>query len=63
MKFEQEDLNKILQLRSYLIETHARCRDYKNNKNAIMRESDHVESLEQTIKEIDDFLKKYVTFS
>ena len=63
MKFEQEDLIKILQLRSYLIETHARCRDYKSNKNAIMREADHVESLEQTIKEIDGFLRKYVTFS
>ena len=63
MEFNQEDLNKILQLRNYLIETHTKCRDYKNNKNAIMRDIDHVQSLERTIKEIDNFLKKYVTFN
>jgi len=62
MDFSRKDLNKILALRNFLIDSHKSCRDYKNNKNAIMREIEHVQVLEKSIKGIDDFLKKYVEF-
>ena len=63
MEMDQNDLEKILRIRQHLIESHTRCRDYKSNKNAIMKESDHVVVLEKTIRGIDDFLSKYVNFS
>lgn len=63
MEFEKDDLQKILKLREFLISRFLKCKDYKNNKNAIMREIDHAEALNESIKQIDDFLKKYVQFS
>ena len=62
MEFKQEDLQKVLDLRTFFIEQFVRRRDYKSNKNAIMREIEHVEVLNASIKSIDDFLKKYVQF-
>ena len=40
-----------------------KLKDYKNNKNAIMKELDHAIALEDTIIEIDKVLKNYVNFS
>ena len=62
MDFKHEDLSKVLEVRQQLIAAHSKCKDYKNNKNAIMREIDHVAVLESSIKKIDDFLAKYVKF-
>lgn len=62
MELKREDLNKILKVRAFLIESFGKCKDCRLNKNAIMREIDHVEVLQKSIVEIDDFLKKYVEF-
>jgi len=63
MEFNQQDLEKILELRKDLVLQHERYKAYKSDKNAIMKESDHVRSLERTIKQLDVFLAKYVQFS
>tara|TARA_B100000035_G_C20880083_1_gene500158 strand:- start:299 stop:490 length:192 start_codon:yes stop_codon:yes gene_type:complete len=63
MDFSKEDLQKILDLRKDLVITHEKLRDYKSNKNAIMREIDHVAVLEESIRKLDNFLSKYVLFS
>jgi len=62
MEFNQEEIKKIIRIRSFLIESHKKHKDYRSNKNAIMREVDHVQVVEKTIKELDEFLKKYVEF-
>ena len=38
-------------------------KDWISNRNAIMREVDHIEVLEKTIKQIDSILSGHVTFS
>ena len=63
MEVNNEDLKKIIEARQLLISAHVKCKDYKSNKNAIMREIDHVAVLESSIKKIDEFLTKYVQFS
>lgn len=63
MDFSKEDLQKILDLRKDLVITHEKLRDYKSNKNAIMREIDHVAVLEESIRKLDNFLSKYVLFN
>ena len=50
MEINNEDLKKVIEARQYLIAAHLKCKDYKNNKNAIMREIDHVAVLESSIK-------------
>lgn len=62
MELKREDLDKVLKIRAFLIESFSKCKDYRSNKNAIMREIDHVEILQKSIVDIDDFLKKYVEF-
>ena len=37
--------------------------DWKSNRNAIMREIDHIEVLEKAIKQLDTILSGHVTFS
>jgi len=63
MEVNNEDLKKLIEARQHLINAHVKCKDYKNNKNAIMRELDHVAVLESSIKKIDEFLTKYVQFN
>lgn len=63
MEINNEDLQKVLKLRQFMISQFLKCKDYKNNKNAIMREFDHAEVLNESIKQLDEFLKKYVQFS
>ena len=46
-----------------LINKFERLKDYKGNKNAIMREIDHAELLHETIKQIDGVLTGHVNFS
>jgi len=63
MEFSKEDLEKLLALRKTLVLQFERCRDYKNNKNALMKEIDHIQVVGQAIKDLDSFLAKYVQFS
>jgi inorganic pyrophosphatase len=63
MNIDNSDINKLLELRKSLVLEFESYKDYKSNKNAIMKEWDHVASLERTIKKLDDFLSKFVKFS
>jgi len=58
----QEEINRLVEIRSFLIKNHSRYRDYKSNKNAIMKEADHILVVEKAIKDLDKFLKEYVDF-
>ena len=59
----QEEIQKLVNLRMLLINKFERLKDYKGNKNAIMREIDHAELLHETIKQIDGVLTGHVNFS
>mgnify|MGYP003136903497 CR=1 FL=1 len=60
---KKEDLNKILELRKELIDHYRTLRDYKSNKNALIKEVDHAERVHRTIVKLDDILRDYVNFS
>ena len=62
-KISQEEIQKLVEIRTFLIKDHGRYRDYKSNKNAIMKEADHIIVLEKAIKDLDKFLKEYVDFN
>tara|TARA_Y100000992_G_scaffold259328_1_gene193826 strand:- start:2804 stop:2995 length:192 start_codon:yes stop_codon:yes gene_type:complete len=62
MEINQEDLNKLLELRKSLVLEFESFQAYKSDKNAIMKEIDHVYFVGRTIKRIDEFLSKYVQF-
>ena len=59
----QEQIQKLISIRTNLIEDYNRRKDWRGNKNAIMREIEHIEIIESTIKDLDKILKEYVTFS
>ena len=59
---EKNDLEKILSLRAQLIQHYEGLRDYKTNKNALMKEVDHAQKIHQTIVTIDEILKPHVNF-
>jgi hypothetical protein len=59
----KEKLQKLIELRMTLIKEFQRRKDWRGNKNAIMREIEHAEVLNETIKKIDDILSGDVTFS
>ena len=59
----KEKLQKLIELRMTLIKEFQRRKDWRGNKNAIMREIEHAEILNETIKKIDDILSGDVTFS
>ena len=63
MEFKKEDLERLLELRKSLVLQFEKCRDYKSNKNALMKEYDHIQVVGQAIKDLDGFLSKYVQFS
>lgn len=60
---KKEKLQKLIELRMTLIQEFQRRKDWKGNKNAIMREIEHVELINETIKKIDLILTGEVTFS
>tara|TARA_R110000803_G_scaffold62907_2_gene123345 strand:+ start:255 stop:440 length:186 start_codon:yes stop_codon:yes gene_type:complete len=60
---KKEKLQKLIELRMTLIQEFQRRKDWKGNKNAIMREIEHVELINETIKKIDFILTGEVTFS
>jgi hypothetical protein len=59
----KEDLDKILALRQDLINHYRTLKDYKNNKNSLMKEIDHAERIHNVIVKLDDILKEHVKFS
>ena len=60
---KKEKLQKLIELRMTLIQEFQRRKDWKGNKNAIMREIEHVELINETIKKIDFILTGEVKFS
>ena len=58
----EEDLSKLIEVRKFLIEKFEKCKDYKSNKNAIMREIDHAKFLHEAVVKIDAILADHVTF-
>jgi len=60
---DKKDLQKILNLRQELITHFSKIRDYKSNKNALMKEADHAYIIHKTITQIDEILKEHVEFS
>ena len=63
MELTQNDLDKVLELRKELVLEFEKFMSYKSDKNAIMKEWDHVQTIGKTIKKLDSFLSKYVQFS
>lgn len=60
---DKETIQKLVSLRTQLITEFSRLRDYKNNKNAIMKEVDHARLVHTTIKRLDEILGSHVEFS
>ena len=58
----KEDINSLVSLRTDLIKSFERLRDYKNNKNAIMKEIDHAKILHEAINRLDIVLRNHVEF-
>ena len=58
----EEEVMELVSLRQFLIERYGRVKDYRQNKNAIMREIDHAEIVHATIVRLDKILKEYVNF-
>tara|TARA_R110001583_G_C5403854_1_gene386044 strand:- start:247 stop:435 length:189 start_codon:yes stop_codon:yes gene_type:complete len=56
------DIDKLLSLRIELINKFDRLRDYKHNKNAIMKEIEHAKLIHETVVKLDGILKDHVTF-
>ena len=60
---ENKDIEKLVSLRQKLINRFKKLKDYKNNKNAIMKEIEHAEFLHDTINALDKVLINHVNFS
>jgi hypothetical protein len=60
---KKEEIEILVNLRQKTLEKFSRLRDYKNNKNAIMKEINHAKALHEVIVEIDKVLKEHVTFT
>ena len=56
------EVKTLITLRAALIKQFNKCKDYRSNKNAIMREVDHAKIVHETVVEIDKILKNYVNF-
>ena len=59
----QEEIQKLVDLRMMLLKDFQLRKDWKSNKNAIMREIEYVEVVGEAIKKIDILLTGHVTFS
>jgi hypothetical protein len=59
----QEEIQKLVDLRMMLLQEYNSRKDWQSNKNAIMREIEHIELLRNSIKQIDTLLSGHVTFS
>jgi len=59
---EKQEVANLVQLRTELIKEFEKLRDYKNNKNAIMKEVEHARVIHATITRLDNILKEHVKF-
>jgi len=59
---DNQEIKSLIALRTKLIQEFERLRDYKNNKNAIMKEMECARILHFTITELDNMLKGKVEF-
>ncbi len=59
---DRELLQKIVDLRQRLILEFSRIKDYKQNKNALVKEQDYAEHLHSIVVEIDQMLQGKVDF-
>lgn len=60
---KKEEIEILVNLRHETILKFNRLRDYKQNKNAIMKEVDHARALHEIVVKIDEVLKEHVKFS
>ena len=58
----KEEIEKLVSLRTKLIESYGKLTHYRQNKNAIMREHDHAALLHETIVHLDSVLGAHVKF-
>ena len=58
----EETIRELIDIRQFLIEKFEKCKDYKQNKNAIMREVDHAKIIHEAIVKLDNILKEHVEF-
>ena len=59
---DKKDVESLINLRTKLINRYEKLKDYRQNKNAIMREIDHAKILHEVIVSLDLVLKNYVNF-
>ena len=59
---KKDEVQKIVNLRQGLLERYSSLRDYRNNKNAIMKEIEHARILHEIIVSLDNILKGHVDF-
>ena len=59
----EQEIQSLVNIRKNLIERYNRCKDYRSNKNALMREIDHAQIIHKVIVDIDKLISKYVNFS
>ena len=59
---DNQEIKSLVALRTKLIQEFERLRDYKNNKNAIMKEIECAKILHFAITELDSMLKGKVEF-
>ena len=50
---EKQEVASLVQLRTELIKEFEKLRDYKNNKNAVMKEMDHAKLVHTMINRLD----------
>jgi len=60
---DKETIQALVNIRMTLIENFQKRNDWRSNRNAIMREIEHIELIGETIKKIDALLSDHVTFS
>tara|TARA_R110000868_G_scaffold343363_1_gene604393 strand:- start:990 stop:1175 length:186 start_codon:yes stop_codon:yes gene_type:complete len=59
---EKQEVASLVQLRTELIKEFEKLRDYKNNKNAVMKEVDHAKLVHTMINRLDIILEGHVKF-
>jgi phosphopantothenate synthetase len=59
---ENQEIQKLVKIRTELINEFSRLKDYKSDKNAIMKQIDCATVLHRAINAIDDILKGHVKF-
>jgi len=59
----EKEIKKLVKLRTSLVQKYTSLKDYKQNKNALMKEYDYAALIHNTVVSLDSILKNHVTFS